>query len=83
MQTLIPTLRAICALAPLPRFVFVMSVLENYSARECSLLLGCTMETVTEARNSALKQLVLNPKSSEPDQKSYVLAAAHPMPLTA
>ena len=78
MQTLIPTLRAICALAPLPRFVFVMSVLENHSTRECSLLLGCTMETVTEARNSAL-----NPKSSESDQKSYVLAAAHPMPLTA
>jgi DNA-directed RNA polymerase specialized sigma24 family protein len=42
---------------PLQRFVFVMSVLEKYSARESALLLGCTSEDVVEARIQALMQL--------------------------
>lgn len=78
-----PILSAISLLEPLPRFAYVMSVLEDYSNREVSLLLSCTMEAVTEARSTALKQLALNQKSTEPDHKNYVLAAAHPMPLTA
>ncbi len=33
---------AILELAPLERFVFVMSVLERYSEHDCSILLGCS-----------------------------------------
>lgn len=42
---------------PLPRFVFVMSVLEKYSDHECSLLLGRTRRDVSEARVYASRQL--------------------------
>jgi hypothetical protein len=42
---------------PLQRFVFVMSVLENYSDHECSLLLGQTRRDVSEARIHASQQL--------------------------
>jgi DNA-directed RNA polymerase specialized sigma24 family protein len=51
------TIEAITQLASLDRFVFVMSVLERYSAKECSLLLDCTVETVIEARMRALDAL--------------------------
>ena len=44
-------------LAPLERFVFVMSVLERYSDRECSLLLNCTVKDVIDARLRALQTL--------------------------
>jgi DNA-directed RNA polymerase specialized sigma24 family protein len=42
-------------LPPLMRFVFVMSVLERYSDRECSYLLNCTVQTVIDARSLALQ----------------------------
>lgn len=42
---------------PLQRFVFVMSVLECYSERECAILLGCTPRDVVAARIGAMKQL--------------------------
>jgi DNA-directed RNA polymerase specialized sigma24 family protein len=44
-------------LAPLERFAFVMSVLERYSDRECSLLLNCTVKDVIDARLQALQTL--------------------------
>jgi len=50
----------IAAIVELPvfeRFAFVMSVLENYSDQECSLLLGCARGDVTAARVRALQQL--------------------------
>jgi len=50
-------INTIAWLEPLPRFVYVMSVLERYSNRECSLLLGCTGGEVVEARNCALQEL--------------------------
>jgi hypothetical protein len=37
-------------LSPFERFVFVMSVLERYSHWDCSLLLGCSMNKVAQAR---------------------------------
>jgi DNA-directed RNA polymerase specialized sigma24 family protein len=43
--------------SPLPRFVFVMSVLERYSVHDCALLLGCTIRDVVEARIQAFAQL--------------------------
>lgn len=48
---------AVTRLAPLERFVFVMSVLEGYSPWECSLLLGCDIKAVARARRRALANL--------------------------
>lgn len=50
----------ISAVAQLPsfeRFVFVMSVLEQQSVRECSLLLGCVRDEVRASRVRALQQV--------------------------
>jgi DNA-directed RNA polymerase specialized sigma24 family protein len=44
-------------LAAFERFVFVMSILERYSNWDCSLLLGCSVNTVTRARVRALRNL--------------------------
>ncbi len=44
-------------LAAFERFVFVMSILERYSNWECSLLLGCSMNKVAQARMRALGRL--------------------------
>lgn len=44
-------------LAPFERFVFVMSILERYSDWDCSLLLGCGMNKVAQARMRALRDL--------------------------
>jgi DNA-directed RNA polymerase specialized sigma24 family protein len=44
------------------RFVFVMSVLEKYSDRDCSVLLGCSTQDVGETRMRALLHL------AEPDR---------------
>lgn len=40
------------------RFVYVISVLEKYSDRECSVLLDCTVEEIAGARTRALQRLV-------------------------
>ncbi len=48
---------AILELAPLERFVFVMSVLERYSEHDCSILLGCSRRDVASALARALQQL--------------------------
>jgi DNA-directed RNA polymerase specialized sigma24 family protein len=39
------------------RFVFVMSVLENYSHHECALLLGCSVLQIRQGRLRALEEL--------------------------
>jgi DNA-directed RNA polymerase specialized sigma24 family protein len=48
---------AITKLQPFDRFVYVMSVLEKYSDRECSLLLDCAVDKIVEARIHALQRL--------------------------
>ncbi len=48
---------AVTRLAPLERFVFVMSFLERYSPWECSLLLGCGMHSVLQIRTRAPRGL--------------------------
>ena len=48
---------AILQLPSFERFVFVMSALERYSDRECSILLGCAARELTAARTRALRQL--------------------------
>jgi hypothetical protein len=49
--------RAILDLAPLERFVFVMSVLERYSDNDCSTLLGCARRDIATLRTRAMQQL--------------------------
>jgi len=44
-------------LVPFERFVFVMSILERYSNWDCSMLLGCSMNKVAQARMRALCRL--------------------------
>lgn len=53
------TLVAITGLQAFTRFVYVMSVLETYSDRECSAMLDCTVAEVVQARTQALQQLAL------------------------
>ena len=48
---------AITRLQPFERFVYVMSLLEGYSDRECSVLLGCTISKIARARSRALQQV--------------------------
>jgi hypothetical protein len=52
-----PRLGAILELDALERFVFVMSVLEGYSDQDCSILLGCSRQTLVNARSRALEHL--------------------------
>jgi len=52
-----PRLKEILKLDPLERFAFVMSVLEGYSYQDCSILLGCSRQTVVGALARALDHL--------------------------
>lgn len=54
------SLAGIVQLAPLERFVFVMSVLEGYSIRDCSILLNCTRQDIAIARARALQNVALS-----------------------
>jgi len=56
-----PALRAVLRLNTLERFVFVMSVLEGYSDRDCSLLLGSSTRDVVAAKARALEHLGRTP----------------------
>jgi DNA-directed RNA polymerase specialized sigma24 family protein len=47
----------VMALQQFERFVFVMSVLEQYSEHECAQLLGCSVQDILRARMRALRQL--------------------------
>jgi HlyD family secretion protein len=49
---------AMTSLPAFDRFVYVLSVLEKYSDRECSILLDCPVERVVAARIRALEQFV-------------------------
>ena len=48
---------AVLGLGDFERFVFVMSVLENYSHHECALLLGCSVLDIRQGRLHALEEL--------------------------
>ena len=50
-------INGVTRLEPVERFIFVLSVLEDYSMQECSLLLGYSMISVAPVRNRALRQL--------------------------
>ena len=51
----------VAAWEPFERFVFVMAVLEGYSPRECSALLGCPVQDVIDAKSLALQRLADRP----------------------
>src|SRR5258708_20687033 len=48
---------SILGLQPFERFTLIMSVLEGYSDRECTLLLGCTRASLISARTKAFKPI--------------------------
>jgi len=52
-----PEIAAVLGLQAFDRFVFVMSVLEDYSDHDCSILLGSTRRDVLAARVRALQQI--------------------------
>jgi len=51
------SLTAVLQLAPLERFVFVMSVLEGYSIQDCSILLNCSKQDVAITQMRALQHM--------------------------
>jgi DNA-directed RNA polymerase specialized sigma24 family protein len=53
------SLTGVLQLAPLERFVFVMSVLEGYSLQECAILLNCTKQDIALAQARALQHAAL------------------------
>jgi DNA-directed RNA polymerase specialized sigma24 family protein len=53
----VPQGNAIVALPDFERFVYVVTVLEGYSDRECALLFGCTRDAVVAARVRVLQAL--------------------------
>jgi DNA-directed RNA polymerase specialized sigma24 family protein len=50
-------LETLLGLRDFERFVFVMSVLEDYSHHECALLLGCSVLEIRQGRLHALEEL--------------------------
>jgi DNA-directed RNA polymerase specialized sigma24 family protein len=50
-------INSVTELPRLERFVYVMSILERYSAWECSVLLDCSTKTLAESRLQALRRL--------------------------
>lgn len=55
----------VSAWEPFERFVFVMAVLEGYSLRECSTLLGCQVQDVVVAKSLALQRLAGQPAQDQ------------------
>ena len=75
---------AVLQLPSFERFVFVMSVLERYSERECSILLGCAAREVTAARTRALRQMRRLMLLREDDSAAEPeISAPHETPATA
>jgi hypothetical protein len=50
-------LEAVLSLNDFERFVFVLSVLDQYSDWDCAVLLGCSVDDVRNARTLALGRL--------------------------
>jgi hypothetical protein len=67
-------------LATFERFVFVMSILERYSNWDCSMLLGCSINKVAQARMRALGRLpelvALLPRREGPPSRRRLEAGA-------
>jgi DNA-directed RNA polymerase specialized sigma24 family protein len=73
---------AVTKLAPLERFVLVMSIFERHSNWDCALLLGCSMNKVAQARKKALRRLpalaaALFPRAETPSLHVLQVTAEH------
>lgn len=62
-----PASHAVMRLKNFERFVFVLSILEGYSDRECSLLLGPSSRDIMAAKVRALENLAANLKCLLPE----------------
>ena len=67
-------INAVTRLPSLERFVFVMSLLEGYSIKQCCLLLDCSEHAVIKTKIRALQELPLLQGSNE----SSLLSGCHP-----
>jgi hypothetical protein len=65
-----PNFARIVGLNSFERIVFIMSILEKYSAQECSLLLGCFRRDVITARTAAIRHVasVVIATKTKPDR---------------
>lgn len=68
-----PLVALVMRWTPFERFVFVMSVLEGYSVRECSAMLACRDQDVIAAKSQVLQRLADG--QSHPESK-YTLSGA-------
>ncbi len=66
---------SVLALEDFDRFVFVIAVLEGYTGKECSILLGCSQRDVYEARMRAVQQIA-EYKHKEAGQGSSVQSSS-------
>ncbi len=71
-----PAIASVLALEDFDRFVFVMLVLERYTEKECSVLLGCSRQDVREARMRALRQIAEYMKHDEAGQQAFILSSS-------
>jgi hypothetical protein len=62
------SIRSVQELSVFDRFVFVMSVLERYSDRECALLLRCSFTDILPARIRSVQQISTTVEKSYPSQ---------------
>jgi hypothetical protein len=67
---------SVLVLADFDRFVFVMSVLERYTEKECSVLLGCSQQDVREARIRAQRQIAAYTKHNAASQGDAIQSSS-------
>ena len=67
-----PNFARIIGLNAFERFVFIMSILEEYSDQECSMLLGCFRRDVISARSAAIQRLASLVIATEPQPERNV-----------
>jgi DNA-directed RNA polymerase specialized sigma24 family protein len=70
---------ALLVLEDLDRVVFVISVLERYSDRDCALLLGCSLPEVRQARTKAILHIVNSGQTSfrQPGEEVAALVGSY------
>ncbi len=71
-----PDFARIVALNSFERFVFIMSILERYSAQECSLLLGCFRRDVINAQVTAVRRLASVVTTTETQPENDFVSSA-------
>ena len=74
-----PIFALIVGLNSFERFIFIISILEKYSAHDCCLLLGCLRRDVISARTAAIRHLagVVIAKEIQLDRNGIALAAVN------